>query len=120
VVINLFNFFRHYISPPFHSVIRIHLISLSYHILVNLVLIQFYGANVMLSSKRTLTYLCYQIMQVCTLNCMSFSNCFITSRPFQIVFLRISYVFSSIFDRPTNRLNSADVPLSNKQNFSID
>jgi len=34
VVINLFNFFRHYKSPPFHSVIRIHFISLSYHILV--------------------------------------------------------------------------------------
>jgi len=34
VVINLFNFFRHYKSPQFHSVIRIHLISLSYHILV--------------------------------------------------------------------------------------
>jgi len=30
----LFNFFRHYRSPPFHTVIRIHLISLSYHILV--------------------------------------------------------------------------------------
>jgi len=34
VVINLFSFFRHYKSPPFHTVIRIHLISLSYHILV--------------------------------------------------------------------------------------
>jgi len=34
VVNNLFNFFRHYKSPPFHSVIRIHRISLSYHILV--------------------------------------------------------------------------------------
>jgi len=34
VVINLFNIFRHYKSPPFHTVIRIHLISLSYHILV--------------------------------------------------------------------------------------
>jgi len=33
-VINLFKFFRHYKSPPFHTVIRIHLISLSYHILV--------------------------------------------------------------------------------------
>jgi len=33
VVINLFNFFRHYKSP-FHILIRIHLISLSYHILV--------------------------------------------------------------------------------------
>jgi len=33
VVINLFNFFSHYKSP-FHTVIRIHLISLSYHILV--------------------------------------------------------------------------------------
>jgi len=33
VVINLFNFFRHYKSPPTHSVIRIHLILLSYHIL---------------------------------------------------------------------------------------
>jgi len=33
VVINLFQFFRHYKSP-FYSVIRIHLISLSYHILV--------------------------------------------------------------------------------------
>jgi len=31
---NLFNFFRHYKSPPFHTVIRVHLISLSYHILV--------------------------------------------------------------------------------------
>jgi len=30
----MFNFFRHYKSPPFHSVIRIHLISFSYHILV--------------------------------------------------------------------------------------
>jgi len=30
----LCNFFRHYKSPSFHSVIRIHLISLSYHILV--------------------------------------------------------------------------------------
>jgi len=30
----LFNFFRHYKSPLFHIVIRIHLISLSYHILV--------------------------------------------------------------------------------------
>jgi len=28
------NFFKDYKSPPFHSVIRIHLISLSYHILV--------------------------------------------------------------------------------------
>jgi len=36
VVINLFNFFRPYKSPPFHTVIRIHLISLSYYILVNL------------------------------------------------------------------------------------
>jgi len=34
VVINVFNFFRPYKSPPFHTVIRIHLISLSYHILV--------------------------------------------------------------------------------------
>jgi len=34
VVINLFNSFRHYKSPPFHTVIRIHLISLSYYILV--------------------------------------------------------------------------------------
>jgi len=34
VVINLFNFFRHYKSHPFHTVIRIHLILLSYHILV--------------------------------------------------------------------------------------
>jgi len=34
VVNNLFNFFRHNKSPPFHTVIRIHLISLSYHILV--------------------------------------------------------------------------------------
>jgi len=33
VVINLFNFFRH-LSPLFHTVIRMHLISLSYHILV--------------------------------------------------------------------------------------
>jgi len=33
VVINLFNFFRHYKSPPFHTVVRIHRISLSYHIL---------------------------------------------------------------------------------------
>jgi len=33
---NLFNFFRHYKSPPFHTVIRIHLISLSYHNLVML------------------------------------------------------------------------------------
>jgi len=31
---NLFNFLRHFKSPPFHSVIRIRLISLSYHILV--------------------------------------------------------------------------------------
>jgi len=30
----LFNFFRHYKSPPFHFLIRIHLISLSYHISV--------------------------------------------------------------------------------------
>jgi len=29
---NLFNFFRHYKSPPFHFLIRIHHISLSYHI----------------------------------------------------------------------------------------
>jgi len=32
-VINLFNFFRLFKSSPFHTVIRIHLISLSYHIL---------------------------------------------------------------------------------------
>jgi len=30
----LFNFFRHYKSPPFHFLIRIYLISLSYHISV--------------------------------------------------------------------------------------
>jgi len=34
IIINLFNFFRYYKSPPSHTVIRIHLISLSYHILV--------------------------------------------------------------------------------------
>jgi len=34
VVINLFNFFRQYKSPPFHTVIRIHLILFSFHILV--------------------------------------------------------------------------------------
>jgi len=34
VVINLFTFFRHCKSPPFHTVVRIHLFSLSYHILV--------------------------------------------------------------------------------------
>jgi len=34
MVIILFNFFRHYTSPPFHTVIRVHLISLSNHILV--------------------------------------------------------------------------------------
>jgi len=34
VVINLFNFFRHYKFPPFHFLILIHLISLSYHISV--------------------------------------------------------------------------------------
>jgi len=34
MVINFFNFFRHYKCPPFHTVIRIHLFSLSYHILV--------------------------------------------------------------------------------------
>jgi len=33
VLWNMFNFFRHYKSPPFHTVICIHLISLSYHIL---------------------------------------------------------------------------------------
>jgi len=33
-VINLFNFFRQFKSSPFHIVIPIHLISLSYHILV--------------------------------------------------------------------------------------
>jgi len=33
-VIDFFNYFRHYKSPSFHTVIRIHLISLSYHILV--------------------------------------------------------------------------------------
>jgi len=33
-VINLFIFFSRYKSPPFHTVIRIHLISLSCHILV--------------------------------------------------------------------------------------
>jgi len=31
---NLFNFFRQYKSPPFHTVIRIQLNWLSYHILV--------------------------------------------------------------------------------------
>jgi len=35
VVINLFNFCKQYKSPPFHTIIRIHLISLSYHILVS-------------------------------------------------------------------------------------
>jgi len=34
VVINFFNFFKHYKTPPFHTVIRIHLISLSNRILV--------------------------------------------------------------------------------------
>jgi len=34
MVINFFNLFGHYKSPPFHSVICIHLISLSYHIVV--------------------------------------------------------------------------------------
>jgi len=39
--------FRHYKSPPFHTVIRIHLISLSFHILVVVVIsFYFYGANV--------------------------------------------------------------------------
>jgi len=46
VVINLFNFFRHYKSP-FHTVIRILLTSLSYHILVIFAIsFLFYGANV--------------------------------------------------------------------------
>jgi len=30
----MFNYFKHYKSPSFHTVIHIHLISLSYHILV--------------------------------------------------------------------------------------
>jgi len=34
VVINLFHFFSHYKSSPFHTIIRIHLILLSYRILV--------------------------------------------------------------------------------------
>jgi len=33
--INLFNIIRHYKSPQFHTVIRIHLISLSLHILIS-------------------------------------------------------------------------------------
>jgi len=41
VVINLFNFFTLYKSPPFHTFIRIHLISLSYHILTFCSLILF-------------------------------------------------------------------------------
>jgi len=46
VVINLFNFFRHYKLPPFHTVIRIHLISSLYHILVVCHLVMFLWTNV--------------------------------------------------------------------------
>jgi len=50
VIINVFNFFRHYKSPPFHFLIRIRLISLSYHISVVLPS-QFNGANVNVNVK---------------------------------------------------------------------
>jgi len=46
VVINLFKFFRHYKWPPFHTAIRIHLISLPSHTLVFAISFYFYGANV--------------------------------------------------------------------------
>jgi len=49
-VINLLNLFRHYKSPPFHTVIRIHLISLFSHILVFAITFWFHEANVNVNS----------------------------------------------------------------------
>jgi len=46
VVINVFNFKEHYKSPPFHTVIRIHFVSLISHILVCVIFLYFHGANV--------------------------------------------------------------------------
>jgi len=59
LVINLFNFFRHYKLPPFHTVIRIHLISHSYRILVYFA-ISFYlsGANVNVNNDLDITFNC--------------------------------------------------------------
>jgi len=63
MVINLFNFFRHYKSPPFHTVIRIHLISLSYHILVfcHLILV-----NLMLMLIADITLFCILYVEYCS------------------------------------------------------
>jgi len=59
MVINLFNFFRHSKSPPFHTVIRIQLTSLLYHFSYFAISFQFYGANVNVNVKgRKLTDLC--------------------------------------------------------------
>jgi len=55
----LFNFFRHYECPPFHSVIRIHLISLSYHISVVL--------QSHFSFMEQMLMLCYCLYVVCKL-----------------------------------------------------
>jgi len=56
-VINLFNFFRNFKSPLFHTVIRIHLISLSYHILVFAISFYFYGASANVSVSVTNMYI---------------------------------------------------------------
>jgi len=67
VVINLFNFFRHYKSPPFHTVIRIHLISLLYHILV-----------ILPSRFSSMEHILMLIVAKTALNtCMARSSCFI-------------------------------------------
>jgi len=63
VVINLFNFFRHYKSPPFHIVIRIHLISLSYILVFfsHLILV-LYGAKVNINVSTSGTHVVHHVL----------------------------------------------------------
>jgi len=92
VVINLFNFFRHYKSPPFHTVIRIHLISLSCPILVilpfhfssmeqmlmlmlMLLWTQNSGANIGQTGNATAFLLVYKPSTPISLNNAPFSQC---------------------------------------------
>jgi len=69
VVIKFFNSFRHYKSPPFHTVIRIHLTSLSYHILV-IFPSHFSSMEQMLMLMLTVT-LVYYFIVLCNLSVAS-------------------------------------------------
>jgi len=56
VVINVFNFFGHYKSLPFHAVIRIHLVIISYFSYFAISFL-FYGANVNANVNDCLLYI---------------------------------------------------------------